>query len=152
MKLPTCHTINLVMKQRAIFMVASTKDGSERKLAEDIHEMTLLEFAILRNKFIYYEHPFNKNNKPIKGISDHEYDALENRYKELYNEYRDLLPKDVVNVTGIVGWSSDYRNARFAMMQVYVNAMDERTYELYTKLAKEQQDYDLTASRFEENK
>lgn len=106
----------------------------------EIEEYIHLKWEILKNKFIYYEAPVTRQGKYIKGISDEEYDKLEERYKALYSRFEKLGEE---NVTEIVGFPIDTPNGRIAACAVYIENMTESEYDATRKMCLHKFNYDL---------
>lgn len=112
-------------------------------MEKEIERYIDLKYKILKAKFIYYTSPTDKKSKLIKGIPDEEYDKYESEYRKLHETFG-FGSQDV---SRMVGWDPDSRDARFAMMMVFVNAMDEREYNNYREMILRNHDYDISAFR-----
>lgn len=111
-------------------------------MKEIISRFIYLKYEILKNKFIYYCSPLDKKGHLIEGISDDKYDEIDSEYQKLWEEH-ECLRIDETNVSEMVGFEKDSRSSRFAMIYVYVNAMDEEEYKKYYELLLKDHDYDI---------
>ena len=111
---------------------------------EDIISRYLeLRDLLIENKYIYYKRP-KEANKYIKGISDAQYDRIEDEYNRLHNEH---FPFEE-NYSKMVGFSLKHLPCRFAVMRVHVRNMSESKYIATRRAVLElNPDYDLEMFR-----
>lgn len=111
---------------------------------KDIERFIFLKYEILKNKYKYYCTPKDSKGNIIEPVTDQQYDAWEDEYKELYEK---LSIPDEPRVCDMVGFSTEERHGRFAKMMVDVSHMSERDYKNKLLMCKHLHNYDISIFR-----